>query len=189
MISKILYVLITLMILVSPLEAYFQSTMSRLMLIQMPVFIFMGFIAGKNIKITNNTWNYLGFSGLIFFMASLTFWMLPHSFDEIIFNPHMKYTMYLNMLMAGFLLEKSLFNTNFIINIIFCTYFLAMLSSMGILYINSKFLICGAFTIDQQWVLGRNLLFASLVLFILMLYWGGYLLHKIENKNININIV
>jgi hypothetical protein len=113
-------------------------------------------------------------------MGSLAFWMLPHSFDEIIFNHHMKYAMYLNMLIAGFLLEKSLLNMNFIIKISFCTYFLAMLSSMGILYINSKFLICGAFTIDQQWMLGRNLIFVSLILFILMLYWGGYLLHKIE---------
>lgn len=175
---KIIWVIIIFIVISPPLEMYFQATMSRLMLIQIPLLILLGFIAGKSIKYGKNSWNYLGLNGLIFFMGSLSFWMLPSSFDEIIFNNFIKYAMYIDMIFAGFMLEKSLLHMNFITKISFCSYLLAMLASMGILYFNARFLICGAFTIDQQQILGRNLIIASFILFIFMLYWSVSLLNK-----------
>lgn len=106
-----------------------------------------------------------GIGILIFIMASLVFWMLPHSVDLAVIRPSFNRIMHVNMLIAGFLLLPVLRSTIFEAKIIFCGMVSAMLIATGITLTSFDILLCSAFNIEQQKDTGFWLLIAGLAFF------------------------
>lgn len=177
MIRLIAWLIITIIIIIPPLNSMFIATMPRVMLLQIPLLLFMGYLAGRWIKVPLGPYNHRGITGLIFFIASIMFWMIPHSLDVAISSNWINQLMHLDLLLAGFLLANSLPLMSFVVKIAASIYVLAMLIAAGIVYAYSMFLICATYTMWQQWATGHYLLWLSGGLFILVLIWGASMLN------------
>lgn len=149
-----------------PLNAWFSETMLRHQLLQLPSMLALGIIAGfwftKNIHVSTST----GIAILIIIMASLIFWMLPHSIDDAVINAAFNRVMHINMLLAGFFAVMVLRQTLFEIKIIFLGMISSMLMATGITLNNYDLLLCSSFDIFQQHETGFRLIISGIALYV-----------------------
>ncbi len=149
-----------------PFNEWFSETMVRHQLLQLPSMLALGLITGWwfskyfSLKVSN------GIAALIFIMASLIFWMLPHSIDLAVIDPSFNRVMHFNMIIAGFFFAPAMKNMIFEIKIIFPGMITAMLIATGITLLTYDMLLCSAFNIEQQKETGLRLIFAGAALFI-----------------------
>ena len=175
-ILRIVWLLVTLAVISPLLKPFFIESMSRFMLLHIPLLVILGYLAARLFKLKLGGYNYFGISGLIFFAGSILFWMIPHSLDTAVFSNWGYQIMHLNLLLAGFLLARSIPSMTFVLKIAFGIYLIAMLLSLGILYVHSTALICATFSVEQQWTTGHYLLWICGILFVSLLIKGGFLL-------------
>lgn len=149
---------------------WFCATMPRHQLLQLPAMLFLGFFTGwqflKKLKLEMH-W---GISLLIFVMASLIFWMLPHSIDAAVIDNRFNLLMLINMFVAGLLTFPVLRNIIFEIRILFLGMVAVMIIATGIALISFNLLLCSAFNIEQQKETGAVLIKAGIAFFFFTLY-------------------
>lgn len=143
---------------------WLSSTMQRHQLIQLPAMLIMGMGVSylfPQMEIKNTS---LGISVLIFFMASLTFWMIPHSIDKSVIFPYFNRIMHLNMILIGFLIVPVLHHILFEIKIAFLGMLSVSIMVSGIALRTFNILLCSSFDIFQQKQTGLLLLGISVCL-------------------------
>lgn len=148
-----------------PLNAWFSETMMRHQLLQLPAMLVLGIAAGfwfsKYFHIGITT----GITILIFIMASIIFWMLPHSIDYAVINASFNRIMHVNMLIAGFFAIPVLQKTLFEIRIIFIGMLSSMLFATGITLTNYDLLLCSSYDISQQKETGIRLIITGIIFY------------------------
>jgi len=149
---------------------WLSATMPRHQIIQLPAMLGLGIILGLNFPQFNIKETSWAIAILIFIMASLIFWMLPHSIDYSVINKSFNRIMHLNMLLAGILLVAVLRNVLFEVKILFLGMLAAMLLATGIVLRSFNILLCSAFNINQQKETGLYLIIIGFLLFIMALY-------------------
>jgi len=170
MMMRILWLIVTLIVISPSAVRVLNATMPRLMLIQIPALLSLGYISSYFIKSQFVLLNYRGIAGLIFFIGSLLFWMIPHSLDMVVSSASANQLMHINLLFAGFVLAKSLPQMEFITKVTFIIYLLVMLFSLAFVYVNANILFCSVFSIEQQHMVGRYLFWESGVFFAALIY-------------------
>lgn len=142
-----------------------SQTMPRHQLIQLPAMLLTGIIAGfwfSTYFTIDVSW---GIAIFIFVMASLIFWMLPHSIDKAVIDPSFNRIMHLNMAAAGLLVVPALRSMIFEVKIIFLGMLSAMIVATGIALTSFDILLCSAFDVFQQKSTGNKLIVIGIVLF------------------------
>ncbi len=125
-------------------------------------------LKGKGIDIRALT-NPGGVSGLIFFLGTLLFWMIPRSVDLAVLDNRADYLMQANLFIAGYWLGQSLRRMPFVLKTAAGIYGLAMFYSMSHVYENYGSLLCAAYDLEMQKETGRRLFFIFPLLFLLFL--------------------
>lgn len=162
-----LLVILALFILISfPWNDWFSETMPRHQLLQLPAMLGLGVISGVCFSKLFIKELYWGIAILIFIMASIIFWMLPHSIDWAVINTSFNRVMHINMFVAGFLLILVLRNNIFEIKIVFFGMLSAMMLASGITLKSFNILLCASFNIGQQKETGLYLIIIGFALFL-----------------------
>lgn len=151
-------------------NTWFSVTMPRHQLLQLPAMLLIGISLGyqfrSKIKL-NLAW---GISVVIFFMASIIFWMLPHSVDAAVISAGFNRVMHLNMIAAGFLIVIALNHLVFEVKMLFFAMLSAKLLASGITLSVFDILLCSAFTIAQQKQTGTYLIIIAITMVVFTLF-------------------
>lgn len=149
---------------------WFGMTMQRHQLMQLPAMLLMGMSFGyvyNKIYISDLSW---GISALIFVMASIIFWMLPHSIDYAVITPWFNRLMHVHMLIVGFLIIITLRGMIFEVKMLFFSMLCAKLLASGITLRVFNILLCSSFTIRQQKDTGTLLIIFAISLIVFTLF-------------------
>jgi len=139
--------------------------MTRKMVIQEGLFLACGFLLGKGISIPRD--EYFGGWGLLFFIFSLMFWMIPRSIDITEIKEIYDYLYHGDMILSGFILAKSLPQVSFIIQFFFGLYISSMIVALGLVFKSEQTPICSAYNLYQQHQVGKVLIYIGLLFYIL----------------------
>ncbi len=153
-----------------PLNSWFSETMPRHQLLQLPAMLILGIVAGwqfsKRIR--------PGISGsisiFIVVMASLIFWMLPHSIDRSVISPAFNRLMHINIFGVGFFCIPAIRNLILELRVLFLGMIAAMFIAAGYTLTSYDTLLCSSFDIIQQQETGAKLIIIGASLFALNLF-------------------
>ncbi len=162
-----------------PVDSFLDGSMSRHMLLQMPLLAVLGYAAGSIWPMPRFRLSSLGLAAVFFAMGSLGFWMLPRSLDTAVTVAWVDQAMHLNMLAAGWSLVIGLPRLHFHTKMVFGVYGLAMALTAGVVYVSAVVPVCSAYSIQHQNEAGALLLWIGGALFIVLLGRGAYLLSAI----------
>jgi cytochrome c oxidase assembly factor CtaG len=176
MIWRICWVIAVVVTVSPPVDSFLDESMSRHMLLQMPLLAVLGYAAGSIWQMPRFRFASLGLTAIIFAMGSMVFWMLPRSLDTAVTVPWVDQAMHLNMLAAGWSLVIGLPRLPFHTKISFGIYSLAMALTAGLVYVAVVVPVCSAYSVQHQNEAGALLLWVGGTLFIFLLGRGAFLL-------------
>lgn len=163
---------------------YLEQTMTRHMLVQIPLLIgggvFLGralLQSGQNADRPFAAWNENGLPGLSAFLLVTAYWMVPKALDDAIASASMEQAKLFSLVVAGIVLPVSLARANIIIQLFFLGNFAAMSAFVGLIYQDAPSRLCNAYLQDDQQSAGVGLVVIAVVL---PLLW--YLLYK-QNRS------
>jgi len=161
-------------LLASPLvDSYMTETQPRFVVLHVPAWLVLGYLAGHRLRTARPApWNPLGLTGLVFFLGSLTFWMIPRSVDAAALSAWVDQLLHANLLAAGFALAWSVPVMPFVLRAAIGVYGASMIFSLGALYTHYSALLCGTFTLAEQKQTGQLLYLLSAPLVIALLASG-----------------
>jgi hypothetical protein len=174
----VLWAFLVLVLAASPLDAWLDRAMPRLLLLEMPAWIALGWVAGRRMEAKPRAWNPRGVTGLAFFLGALAFWTLPRSVDAIGASEVVDQLMHASLLVAGAGLAMSVSSMPFVVRGALAVYGVSMAFALGMLYTSYRALLCGTFDLVQQRSTGRWLLVASPFLVVLLLGRGARALER-----------
>ncbi len=157
----LLWVVLVLVLAASPLDDWLDRAMPRLLLLEMPAWIALGWAAARWSRTKARPWNPYGLAGLAFFVGALGFWMIPRSVDAINASEAFDQTMHASLLLAGAGLGSSAPLIPFVVRAALGIYGASMTLSLGVVYTSWSSLLCGTFNLAQQRATGHWLLVAS----------------------------
>jgi len=155
--------------------------MPRHQLIQLPSMILLGMVTAVIFSQFSITDVYYGIAALIVVIASLIFWMLPHSIDYAVVNPWFNRIMHFNMFICGILIIASLRKMMLEVKIFFLGMCTAMMIASGISLRVFDILLCSSFDIAQQKETGTYLIGFGAFLFVLT----GFIFFRTISENRN----
>ena len=159
-----------------PVDSFLDGSMSRHMLLQMPLLVVLGCAGGLIWPLPRLQFASLGLSAIIFAMGSMVFWMLPRSLDAAVTNTWVDQVMHLNMLTVGCFLLLSLPRMPFQAKMVFGVYSLAMALTAGVVYMTAVVPVCTTYSLQHQNEAGALLLWLCGAIFIVLLGRGAFLL-------------
>lgn len=152
-----------------PLDPWLDRSMPRLMLLEFPAWLLLGWLTTRRSDDILRRWDPRGATGLVIFLATQAFWMLPRSIDWIGASPLANQLMHASLLLAGATLGASLPSLSFVVRGALGIYAASMTFALGMLYSNYSALLCGTFDLSQQKATGRLLLMLSPAVLLLVI--------------------
>ncbi|HJP38757.1 MAG: hypothetical protein QF483_03640 [Gammaproteobacteria bacterium] len=179
MIWRVCWVIAVVATLAPPVDSFLDGSMSRHMLLQMPLLVVLGYAAGLAWPLPRFRHASPGLAAIFFVMGSMVFWMLPRSLDAAVTLAWVDQAMHLNMLAVGWILVIGLPHLSFHVKMAFGIYSLAMALTAGVVYVATVVPVCSAYSLQQQNEAGTLLLWVSSALLVFLLGRGAYLLAAI----------
>lgn len=147
-----------------------EQTMSRHMLMQIPMLLAGGMFLGRWLLQTVNqetggrfaAWNENGLPGLFAFLLVTAYWMVPKALDDAIASSLVEQAKILSLVVAGLLLPASLTRANTIIQLFFLGNFASMSAFVGLLYQEAPSRLCNAYLQGDQQNAGVGLVVIAL---------------------------
>ncbi len=142
----------------NPLDPWLDSSMPRVVLLQMPAWFVLGWIQGRKRcwRLATVDPNGLGAFALAIF--TIIFWMIPRSIDAVGSSDFADSLLHVSMLIAGFSLAVSFTRLPFVGKAAFAIMGASKVFALGIFYSKYTALLCGSFSLAQQKELGAWLL-------------------------------
>ena len=176
MIRRVWWVVAVVATVSPPVDPFLDGSMSRNMLLQMPLLVGLGYTAKLIWPTPQFRLASLGLSAIFFAMGSLVFWMLPRSLDTAVTVAWVDQALHFNMLAAGWSLAIGLPRLPFHAKMAFGVYGLAMALTAGVVYAAAVIPVCATYSVQQQNDAGALLLWIGSALFIILLGRGAFLL-------------
>lgn len=157
-----------------PVLQALQATMTRLMLVQIPLLAAVGYWLGRSLPQTTlarrlDDWNLGGASGLVLASMAGLAWMLPRLLDASIAEPGVILAKFITVpLLIGLPLGISWPRAGFIVRGVFLLELVATCFRLGWLYLISPERLCSNYLLDDQQRLGRALLIIGALLLLVM---------------------
>ncbi len=147
---------------ISPVRLFMESSMIMHMLVQITLLIVVGWLFGdfiiKMYESFFNKWNSNGIAGIIIFLFVMTYWMIPRKLDEALTVDMIELFKFISLPIAGFLLKDSWKRLQTLGKSFIYLNFLSMFGLLAWLYIDSPIQICNSYLENQQKMLGWGLL-------------------------------
>lgn len=178
---RLIWLIVIVVLAFSPLNKWLDQKQPRLLLMEMPAWFSLGWMAGVRFRSYQQSFNPHGLTGFIFFLGTLGFWMIPRSVDLISISTVADQMMHANFLVAGAVFSASRFKMPFVLRAAGAIYGTSMIFSLGMLYTGFSALLCGSFDLEQQKQTGRLLLLATPTIMVLAIVRGAYALDR-ESK-------
>lgn len=167
---------IAVVLIAGPFDAWLDASMARLIVLQMPVWFFLGWWGASMIsraarpETVLERCDGLGLGGLAFAWLTVLFWMIPRSVDAVGSSAVVDQVFHASMLLAGATAKLSAPRMPVIVKVAIGIYGSSMAIALGFFYSSYSALLCGAFSIQQQRELGRWLLWISPVVTVAVLF-------------------
>lgn len=175
-------VIVHAVLLLPPVRNALQGSMSAQMLLDLPLLAACGWLVAAAVPPAVRgalaDWNRGGISGLLLASSTGLLWMLPRALDAAVSVPWVEWAKLASVpLLIGLPLGLSWPRMGFVLRGVFMAELIATCFRLGWLYLISPVRLCSNFLIDDQQRLGRGLLFAGGVIFVLLagkLIWGRF---------------
>jgi hypothetical protein len=157
---------------------WLEASMSRHMLVQMPLLVIIGIIACRLLPLQWQKATVLGVGGawpcVIVAMFASSYWMLPRALDAALTDPLAEVAKFLSLpLLVGFPLALAWRRLTLIGRGFVWTNFFSMLAVLGWLYIAAPVRVCNSYLVNDQENAGWYMVIGAILLF---LWWLGALL-------------
>ncbi len=159
-----------------PADVFLDATMERRLLIQIPAILVLGALAGWPAGAAHRPWRSGDLAALAFAVGAMLFWMIPRSLDLAARSHLVDKALHLSVFAVGLALARSLPYLSLAIPMTLGVQATAMLMALGIVYLHYPGLICTAYTLEQQRVVGAGLVRATPVAWVLLWSWA---LHRL----------
>ena len=156
-----------------PLHGWIHAVMPRLLLLEVPAWLALGWLVGRGRQRALRPFNPHGLTGLVFFLGALGFWMIPRSVDWVSTSVSADWIMHATLLGAGAALAASLPTMPFVLRGALGIYGASMTFALGMIYSGYSALLCGTFDLAQQKDTGHVLLAACPVVALLVIGAGA----------------
>jgi hypothetical protein len=157
---------------------WLEASMSRHMLVQMPLLVVIGIIAARLVpgRVQNSL--LIRFGGawpcVIVALFASSYWMLPRALDAALTDPWAEVAKFLSLpFLVGFPLVLAWRRLTLIGRGFVWTNFFSMLAVLGWLYIVAPVRVCNSYLVNDQENAGWYMVIASVLLFF---WWLGTLL-------------
>ena len=157
---------------------WLEASMSRHMLVQMPLLVIIGIIACRLLPLEWQKTMVLRVGGawpcVIVAMFVSSYWMLPRALDVALTDPLAEVAKFLSLpLLVGFPLALAWRRLTLIGRGFVWTNFFSMLAVLGWLYIAAPVRVCNSYLVNDQENAGWYMVIGAILLF---LWWLGALL-------------
>ncbi|SOD40385.1 hypothetical protein [Nitrosovibrio sp. Nv4] len=157
---------------------WMEASMSRHMLVQMPLLVVIGIVACRLLPAhwQNSVLARVGGSipCVVVALFASSYWMLPRALDAALNDPLAEMAKFLSLpLLVGFPLVLAWRRLTLIGRGFVWTNFISMLAVLGWLYIVAPVRVCNSYLVNDQETAGWYMVIASVLLF---LWWLGTLL-------------
>jgi hypothetical protein len=157
---------------------FLEASMTRHMLVQMPLLVVIGIIAGRLVspRVQDSLVIRLGgaWPCVIVAMFASSYWMLPRALDAALTDPWAEVAKFISLpFLVGFPLVLAWRRLTLIGRGFVWTNFFSMLAVLGWLYIVAPVRVCNSYLVNDQENAGWYMVIASVLLF---LWWLGTLL-------------
>lgn len=176
--------LVLLYLVVFYFDPWFDAKLYRHIAGQFPLLLVLGGLSGR-------FWwrKYIGSDSvgvhigvILFFMGSVIYWMLPVSIDQAALNPSMDLVLSVNLWLAGALMGSQFRRITPELKSAFLLLLPTMIIITGVVLQQINLLLCGAYSLYQQKILGSYLFAGGLWILVLSVLWIGIMLWK-ESEN------
>lgn len=150
-----------------------ERTMTRHMLAQIPMLLIAGVAGsrclsampqGPGLLRRLGTWNAHGLTGLLVFLLTTAYWMIPRALDSAVASAATEQAKMVSLFVAGFLLPASLTRANTILQLFFLGNFASMMAIVGMLYQDAPQRLCNFYLVDDQVWAGMGLVALAVVI-------------------------
>jgi hypothetical protein len=157
---------------------WLEASMSRHMLVQMPLLVVIGIIAARRVpgRVQNSLLLWFGgaWPCVIAALFASSYWMLPRALDAALTDPWAEVAKFLSLpFLVGFPLVLAWRRLTLIGRGFVWTNFFSMLAVLGWLYIVAPVRVCNSYLVNDQENAGWYMVIASVLLFF---WWLGTLL-------------
>ncbi len=153
-----LWIALAAVLAIGPLDRWLDTTMPRIVLLQMPAWFTLGWLAGRKRGTLLATIDPRGLGSLALAALTVIFWMIPRSIDAIGISPLADTLLHISLLIVGFALADGFPRLPFVAKAALCIMGTSHVFALGIFYSKYTALLCGSFSLIQQQELGRWLL-------------------------------
>lgn len=164
-------------LILSPLRAALESSMSRHMLIQYPALMLTGALLSAAVpnalRRRLTPWNTLGLSGFVAVALCLAVLMIPRVLDLALIDPGVEAGKIIALIVVGALLRHSWRIGGLLIQAFFLGNTLPMMGVVGWLYESAPVRLCNAYRLDDQQNLGQGLIWLSVAIALIWLTHAG----------------
>lgn len=164
-------------LILTPLRAALESSMSRHMLIQYPALMLSGALLSAAVpgvvRRRLAPWNALGLSGFVAVALGLAVLMIPRVLDLALVDPGVEVGKILALVAGGALLRHSWRSGGLLIQAFFLGNVLPMMGVVGWLYASAPQRLCNAYLLDDQQNLGNGLVWLSVAVALVWLMHAG----------------
>lgn len=165
----------------APLHGALEAGMAGHVMVQIPLLVAAGFLAGRRLEPALEPWlerwNAGGIAGVLLAGFTLAFWMIPRWLDAALESPATDAAKHASLaLLAGAPLAWSWRRLRPVARGVVKIEFLAMLFRLGWLYLIAPDRLCNNYLLADQVALGRGLLAAGAALGLVWLapvFFGG----------------
>jgi|SRR5690554_871508 len=173
---------VALYLVVFQFNPWFNATLYRHIAMQFPLLILLGCLAGYFLFRGRLESEFLSihFSVIFFFIGSLAFWMLPVSIDSAAINNKVDMLLSINLWLSGLLLASQFRKMPPELKFTFLFFISSMIFITGAVLGQLNLLLCGAYTLLQQKILGTYLFRGGIVLLVLSVIYLGTKLAKMK---------
>ncbi len=163
----------TLLIAAVALRHDLELTMTRHMLVQIPMLLVAGIACSRCLSALQNesvllrrleAWNAHGLTGLLVFLLTTAYWMIPRALDNAVASISAEQAKMVSLFVAGFLLPASLARANTILQLFFLGNFAAMMAIVGMLYQDAPQRLCNFYLVDDQVTAGMGLVSLAIII-------------------------
>lgn len=159
-----------------PLRGWLESSMTRQMLVQMPLLALLGAgLAGavpRRVREWVQRWNAAGVTGLVLASVVGLLWMLPRALDAALDQPWVELAKFLSLpLLIGLPLALSWPRMAFVVRGVFVLEGIATCFRLGWLYLATPERLCTSYLLDDQQRLGWLLLALGGALTLALVGW------------------
>jgi hypothetical protein len=169
-------------LLLPPVRAWLESSMTLQMLVQIPLLIGVGYLlAGalpERLDASIARWNHHGITSLVLASLAGMLWMLPRSLDAAVSEPWMALAKFTSVpLLIGLPLGLGWPRMGFVVRGVFLLELIATFFRLGWLYLVSPVRLCNNYLLDDQQRAGQTMLvIGGMILAGVMakLLWGRF---------------